>query len=148
MNGDLDRFALLADLSERDLRVLSERLEWLSVEPATELFCEGDPADALLLVAQGRVRVWSERRETEGEVAAGASLGALSLVVEGPREATARARTHCTVLRLTREAFRALRESEPATCCRLLEGLVRESAGFARDALAHMVARSAERRAS
>ena len=138
MSTGLHRFPLLAGLSERELRTLSERLEWLRVEPGTELFREGDPADGLLLVLEGRVQLWSERRKTSGEIGAGGAIGALSIVVEGAREATAETRSRCTLLRLSRESFRGLRAAAPDACCTLLEGLVRESAVFARDALAHL----------
>lgn len=142
MSSGLERFPLLAGLSEADQRVLSERLEWLDVPPRSVLFREGEPADALLLLLEGQIRVSSERRHTEGDLGAGATLGALALVVDGPREATAETRSACRVLRLTREGFLGLRASSPAAACKLLEGVVRESAVFARDALAHLVDRS------
>ncbi|MGH0029849.1 MAG: cyclic nucleotide-binding domain-containing protein [Myxococcota bacterium] len=138
MSGGLERFALLAGLSESGRRVLAERLDWLDVESGTQVFEEGEPADALLLVLEGRIRLWSERRQADGEVGPGSALGALSLVVEGPREATARTLTACRLLRLTREGFVALRTAAPEAACKLLEGVVRESAVFARDALAHL----------
>ena len=138
MSNGLERFPLLAGLSERDRRLLSERLEWLDVETGVTLFREGEPADALLLLLDGVVRVWSERRHTDGEVGPGSALGPLSLVVEGPREATAQTRSRCRVLRLSREGFRALRANAPEAAYRLLEGVVRESALFARDALSHL----------
>lgn len=141
MSSGLERFPLLAGLAERDRRVLSERLEWLDVEPGVTLFHEGDPADALLLVLDGVIRLWSDRRETDGEVGPGTALGPLSLVVEGPREATAQTRSRCRLLRLSREDFRGLRSTAPEAACKLLEGVVRESALFARDALAHLVDR-------
>ncbi len=143
MSTGLDRFPLLAGLSERELRILSERLEWLRVESGTELFREGDPADGLLLVLEGRVQLWSEERKTSGEIGAGGAIGALSIVVEGAREATAETRSRCTLLRLSREGFQGLRATAPGACCTLLEGLVRESAVFARDALAQSVDHSA-----
>lgn len=142
MSGELERFPLLAGLGESDRRALSERLDWLDVEPGVLLFREADRADALLLVLEGRIRLWSDRRQTDGEIGPGGSLGALALVVEGPREATAETRTRCRLLRLTRTGFLALREAAPGTACKLLEGVVRESALFARDALAHLVDRS------
>lgn len=142
MSDVLERFALLASLSQQERRVLSERLEWLDIAAGSLLFEEGESADALLLVLEGRVRLSSARRQTDGEVGPGSALGALSLVVEGPREATAEAGCACRVLRLSRRSFENLRASDPETACRLLEGIVRESALFARDALAHLVDRS------
>lgn len=142
MSDVLERFALLASLSQQGRRALSERLEWLDIAEGCLLFEEGAPADALLLVLEGRIRLTSARRDTDGEVGPGSALGALSLVVEGPREATAEAGCASRVLRLTRRGFESLRASDPETACRLLEGIVRESALFARDALTHLVDRS------
>ena len=143
MSDVLERFALLAHLSEGQRRALSERLDWLVLTPGAHLFDEGDPADALLFLLEGRVRLVSQRRRTDGEIGPGSVLGALSLVVDGPREATAEACTPCRVLRLARGDYERLRASDPAATCRLLEAIVRESALFARDALAHLVDRSA-----
>lgn len=143
MSGGLERFALLAGLSESERRVLSERLDWLDVERGALLFEEGDPADALLLVLEGRIRLSSARRHADGELGPGSTIGALSIVVEGPRESTARTRSSCRLLRLSRAGFESLRVSDPQVACKLLEGIVRESAVFTRDALAHLVDRSA-----
>jgi CRP-like cAMP-binding protein len=142
VSSGLERFPLLAGLGEVDRRILSERLEWLDVEVGAHLFREGDPADALLLLLDGRLRLWSDGRDADGEVGPGSSIGALSLVVEGPREASAVARSRCRVLRLTRESFAGLRDAAPEVACKLLEGVVRENAVFARDAL-HWVDRLA-----
>lgn len=141
MNDPLERFALLAGLSQAERRVLSERLEWLDLAPGSRLFEEAEPAAALLLVLEGRIRLTSTRRAADGELGPGSALGALSLVVEGPREATAEARVASRVLRLSRRGFESLRASHPQTACRLLEGIVRESALFVRDALSHLVDR-------
>lgn len=141
MSDVLGRFGLLAPLSSEQRRVVSERLEWLDLAAGASLFEEGEPADALLLVLEGRIRLCSARRRTDGEVGPGSALGALSLVVEGPREATAVAVCEGRVLRLSRRAFDSLRAADPGVACRLLEGIVRESAAFSRDALAHLVDR-------
>lgn len=141
-SGGLERFALLAGMSEADRRVLSERLEWLHLAPGALLFDEGDPGDSLLLVLEGRIRLTSARRRADGEIGAGGSIGALSLVVAGPREARGETREPCRVLRLSREGFLQLRDTAPKVACKLLEGILHESALFTRDALAHLVDRS------
>ena len=48
----LERFPLLAGLSEADQRVLSERLEWLDVPPRSVLFREGERYDLHPIVRQ------------------------------------------------------------------------------------------------
>ena len=69
-------------------------------------------------------------------VGAGSALGALSLVAPGPREVRAETASRCTVLRLSRAAFRRLCDHTPRAGCRLLEALVRETVRLSRDALA------------
>ena len=128
MSAELERFPLLAGLSEAERRELTEELEWLSFEPGATLFVEGEAADGLLLLLEGRVRLTSSRAEGSGECGPGASFGSLALVVDAGRRASVEACTPCRVLRLRRDGFRRLANSSPHTACRILEAVVRESA--------------------
>lgn len=130
----LARIPLLAGFAPAALRALDAQLEWLEVEADVTLFREGEPADALLLVLDGRVAL-STGHGLAGECGPGAALGPLSLVGDGPRQATARTGCRCRIVRLHRDAYRALRRSAPEAACALLENIVRESAALARDAL-------------
>ena len=132
---ELKRFAVLDSLDEDQRSDLAEELEWLACEPGVALFREGESADALLLLIEGRVRVTSRRAGADGECGPGTAFGALSLVIEGTREATAVTSAACRVLRLHRDAFRRLVAGTPRAACALLEGVVRESAAEVREVL-------------
>jgi CRP-like cAMP-binding protein len=96
---------------------------------------EGQEADGLLLVDQGSLRLESARCGDLGEAGPGASLGAVSLVVVGPREVTAVASEPTRLLRLSRTAFHRLVEDSPRAAARILETLVQDFAAAVRSGL-------------
>ena len=132
---DLKTFPLLAEFDEEDRELLGELLEQRNASKGVALFREGSEAEGLVLVVSGKVRLESQRRVEQETVGPGAALGALSLVVVGPREATAIAPSACTFLLLPRTSFRRLAEDYPRTACRLAEAIVSEVASTLRDGL-------------
>jgi CRP-like cAMP-binding protein len=132
---DLKRFTLLAELEAEERETVGEVLEELCLEPGTVLFEEGEQGEGLLFLAEGGVRVDSSRGDDAVELAAGASLGAFSLVASGPREARAETTSRARILVLRRSAFRRFSEVQPRAACRLLEAILRETARLSRDAL-------------
>jgi CRP-like cAMP-binding protein len=135
VSDELGRFELLARLGEKERRDLAEQLEWLSFEAGATVFREGEPADGLMLLFDGEVRLTSSRADGEGTWGPGASFGAISLVVAGERHACVEARTPCRILRLDREGFQRLASASPRAACQLMEGIVRESADLVRGVL-------------
>jgi CRP-like cAMP-binding protein len=131
--AELAKFALLASLADAEREAIADEFELLELEPDSALFHEGEPADAALFIAAGRVRVHARAEAVEAEVGAGDVLGSLSLAVDGPREASAQTLSQARVWRLTRSAFRRLVEAEPVAACRLLEGILREYAAAVRE---------------
>jgi len=71
-------------------------------------------------------------------------LGTLSLVVDGPREATAETASRARIWRLSRAAYRRLTEVAPTAACRLLEAILREHAGAVREEICRGSAPSAD----
>lgn len=135
MSDDLARFELLAGLGAEERRAVAEELEWLCFDADTVIFREGEPADGLLLLFEGEVRLTSSGADGEGTCGPGAAFGAISLVLAGERRACVEARTACRVLRLRRDCFQRLVRTAPRAACQLLEGIVRESADLVRGAL-------------
>jgi CRP/FNR family cyclic AMP-dependent transcriptional regulator len=125
---DVDRVAFARRALERSplFRVLSPaRLTDIasSLRPARYakgqiIFTQGDDGDAMYLVESGAVKISAEsfdgREAIIGEVRAGETFGELVLVDAAPRSATATALDDCVVLRLPRETFNELLESDPA----------------------------------
>lgn len=138
MEAILEKFPLLSALTESEREAVTERLEWIQLEPGLALFREGDPADALWLLLEGEIELSATRYGAQGHVYPGATFGTLSLVTGGAREVSAQTCSQCTLLRLSRASFRNLRESAPASACRLLEEIVREAAAASRAALSEL----------
>jgi CRP-like cAMP-binding protein len=129
--AELAKFPLLAQLAESEREAVADELEPAEFAAGIPLFREGEPADGAWFVAEGRVRV--HVRGVGVAFGPGEVLGTLSLVVDGPREASAETLSHTRVWRLSRNAYRRLVAAMPATACRLLEGIVREHAGAVRE---------------
>jgi CRP-like cAMP-binding protein len=136
VNGaDLKGVALFAELSEDELDALAEVLEEESLVAGRVLFEEGAEADGLVAVLEGAVELESRDHGSLTRLAAGAALGGLSLVAPGRREVTALAAEACTVAWLERGSFRRLVDDEPRVACKLVEALLRETAGDLREGL-------------
>jgi CRP-like cAMP-binding protein len=131
--GELAKFPLLAPLTDAEREAVADEFEALEVGPGSPLFREGEAADAALFIVAGRVRVHARRVGAEAELGPGDVLGMLSLVVDGPREASAETSSPTRIWRLSRSAFRRLVEAKPAAACRLLEGILREYAAAVRE---------------
>ena len=129
---DLDKFPLLAPLTDAERDAVADELEVFELEPGVTLFREGEAANGAWFVVAGRVRVDAGRVGIGAEIGPGEVLGALSLVLDGSREVTAETRSKAHLWHLGRSGFRRLVEAEPAAACRLLEGIVSECAGAAR----------------
>ena len=146
--AELARFALLAALGADEREALANALEPLELGAGERLFDVGDPADGLLLVADGRVGLTSDPHGARGEFGPGAALGANSLVGEGVRVARAETLSRARVLHLGRDAFQRFIDAQPRAACRLLEALLREQAHTTREALELVGAALVDRPAS
>lgn len=131
----LARFTLLSDLGPDDLDELEAHLDARTHPAGFALFSEGQEADGLWLVQRGKLRVESQRAGNLAPAGPGSAVGALSLVAMGPRESTVVVDSDAELLFLSRTAFRKLSAGSPQTACRLLEALVRETAGALREGL-------------
>jgi CRP-like cAMP-binding protein len=127
------KFNLLASLGEDERTAVEDELELSTLEAGALLFSEGEAADAAFFVLSGRVRIHARRVGVGAEVGPGEVLGTLSLVVDGPREASAQTLSRTSVWRLGRDGFRRLVEAEPKAACALLEAILSEHARVVRD---------------
>lgn len=115
---------LFSGLDEEAYHEIGHWVELLSFPAEHYIFHQGDEADAVWIVAEGRVRMLrhaSPGKEVilellgPGEVFGGATL----LLSRNP--ATAQAATPVTLLRIPRSAYLALLEQyprSPSACCR------------------------------
>lgn len=143
--AEIKRFALFGDLAESEREELAEVLEPRELRDGETLFQQGNEADALLLLVDGRLDLSSHQADEQVQVGAGTALGALSLLAVGTREVTAIAAGSARVLLLRREDYRRLVEDSPRTACRLVEAIAAQAASDIRQALAAGAADSVDR---
>lgn len=126
----LGRCRLFEGLGEASLQSLARNLRTRRFKRGEVLFHEGDPGDALFIVASGAVKVALPSEEGEEAILAtlrrGDFLGELALLDGAPRSASAIALEATEMLALPREKFRALVADEPAIREALLVALARE----------------------
>jgi len=93
------------------------------------IFRQGDPAQSLMAVAEGTVRVGlttpTGREVVLADMAKGEVLGEIALLDGGERSADARALTNCTLVALHRPAFLEMLMQEPSLAIGVIELLCR-----------------------
>jgi CRP/FNR family cyclic AMP-dependent transcriptional regulator len=126
----LGRCRLFGGLSAETLQAIARTLRVRHFRRGEVLFHEGDPGDALFIVASGAVKVVVPSEEGSEAILAtlkrGDFLGELALLDGAPRSASAIALEATDVLALPRDQFRALANSEPAIRDALLAAMARE----------------------
>ena len=124
--GFLRTVPLFEGFSDGDLEQIGARLTEVELSAEAFLFQEGDVADALYLVQEGRLAVLAGGPPSPrkvGTVGVGQCVGETALMVAGPRSATVRAEVDSRLLRLGADDFqRALETHESFQ--RLLRSLV------------------------
>ena len=99
---------LFAALNESSLAQLAEGAESLHLPGGEILLREGDPADALYVVASGRMQAFVTVDGVEtlvGEIARGEVIGEMGILGDEPRSATVRALRDSNLLRFPKEMF-------------------------------------------
>ena len=123
----LGRCRLFAGMSKESLGAITQTLRARRFRRGEVLFHEGDPGDALFVVASGAVKVVVPSEEGEEAILAtlrrGDFLGELALLDGAPRSASAVALEVTEALALPRDQFLALVAGEPAIRDALLASL-------------------------
>lgn len=126
----LGRCRLFAGMGEDALRAMARTLRARRFRRGEVLFHEGDPGDALFVVASGAVKVAVPSEDGEEAILAtlrrGDFLGELALLDGAPRSASAVALEATETLALPRDQFLALVATEPAIRDALLASLAGE----------------------
>ncbi len=100
-------------LSPPEIEVLAELSRARRFAPGEVVFREGDPGDALFVLARGAVEVVARRDGKERVLAllvAPEGFGEMSLIDREVRSATIRAKDDCVALQLSAENFTAFRK--------------------------------------
>jgi CRP/FNR family transcriptional regulator, cyclic AMP receptor protein len=129
---ELDRIQFLKtvpffdQLSNRQLKRVSDIIFERTYEIDELIFEEGQPAAALFLILDGRVAIEIYRESSTTRLAvleAGAFFGEMALLDETPRSATARALERTRTLALYRNDLNGLVYRHPRTACRIYRSL-------------------------
>jgi len=97
----LEGFHLFKFMDDAGRERLLEAATFVSYAPHQIIMREGDPGEALYMIQQGDVRVYTVRDGEEIELAmlgAGACFGEVALLTAEPRTATVMTRTECTLI--------------------------------------------------
>jgi CRP/FNR family transcriptional regulator, cyclic AMP receptor protein len=134
----LANVTLFAGLDALGIESLARGLRTRRFRRAEVIFHQGDPGDALFIVASGAVKITLPSETGEEAILAtlrhGDFFGELALLDGAPRSATAVALEACETWVLPRERFRELIASEPA----IRDALLSSIAGELRRLTAHV----------
>jgi CRP-like cAMP-binding protein len=126
----LGRCRLFEGMGPDELRAMARTLRARRFRRGEVLFHEGDPGDALFVVASGAVKVVVPSEDGEEAILAtlrrGDFLGELALLDGAPRSASAVALEATEALALPRDQFLALVATEPAIRDALMASLAGE----------------------
>lgn len=136
----LRRTDLFGELPEEALRHVAQLAVPRRFERGRFVFLQGQPGDALYVVAEGLVKVFVVSEEGDEMVLTTLRppdvFGELSLIDGGPRSAGAQAAEDTTLLHVGRDAMLELLREHPALCDRLLAylgGMIRRLTDQAAD---------------
>lgn len=89
-----------------------------------EIFCEGDPGDALYFVIDGKVRVHNANRVL-AELGERECFGEMSILDSSPRSATVTTLDDANLLKITREDFQEIMSEKPEIAQGIIKVLTR-----------------------
>ena len=103
---------LLRHLAAEDIEPLLERVREREVKAGETVFHQGEPADALYVVADGSVEVLADQRML-AELGNGQAFGEMALLCGGARTATVRAKTDTHLVAIAKDDFDRLLAEDP-----------------------------------
>ncbi len=126
----MDRQALLRTipmfegLGDEDLDALARTLEERRYAAGAMIFNQGDPGDAMYIIAEGHVNIHlpgeASRRVSLKDITRGEYFGELALFDSKPRSASALATTDATMLELARETLSGYLTRRPGAAMAIL----------------------------
>ena len=130
----LHRFSMLCsglrqlaeDIPAKLVQEISDASEYLVLDPYEVLLCEGDPADSVFLLLQGRLRVFvgeGDSASEVGNVERGEIFGEMAILSDEPRSASISAMRHSEIARFSKANFSRLIREYPSLS-KLLNGLL------------------------
>lgn len=131
----LQRAPLFADLDPKGLEAIEHQLTLMVLPGGAPLFRQGEPADAVYVVASGCLGVFRHTDETDpsepmliAEVPPGNLVGEMSLLSHGKRTRSVAALRDSEVWRLAQTSFNALTSRHPEVLPALMRSVVARNA--------------------
>lgn len=120
----LSRVPIFSDLSEPELKFLSDRAVTKHFSAGDLIFSEGDPCAGLYIVESGEVRIFKTSAGGREQVLTlekpGSSVAELPIFDGGNYPASSAAATDCTLLFISRNDFRGLCLEHPEVALKVL----------------------------
>lgn len=113
----LKRIPLFSNVDPARLKLLAFASERLTYPPATELFHQGDAADAAYVIIEGRVDVLIERPDGQlpvAKIGKDEIVGDIGILCDVARTATVKADGEVIALKITKELFFQMVSDFPA----------------------------------
>jgi CRP-like cAMP-binding protein len=128
-SGLLSEIELFAELNEGELQEVASHAQIKKTPTDTTIFYEGDPADAVFVVVNGRVKVVTTSSDGKEFIltvlGAGQVFGEMGLLEAAPRSASVITITEVELLIIKREDFDRLIQNSPAISRKLMAILSR-----------------------
>lgn len=109
----LSRLPMFRRLSTHELESMASIMQDVTMEPTQEICRQGDPADAVFILAMGAAEVLTQTEQGDEQQLAmlqsPSVIGELALIDGAPRSATVRAFDRVWMLAMTCERFNQLR---------------------------------------
>ncbi len=125
----LHRLELFAGLEADEYKLLEGELNAFQFAPGDQIIREGDPANALFIIARGSVsisvKLGNGQRRRIGSAGPGLSIGETALVEGGARTADVFADEHVTCYAISVERLHALDARHPGILTKILANLVK-----------------------
>ncbi len=121
--------ALFSDFSPIALEAITPYFVALSGTSGDRLYEQGDDSGSLYVVVSGTLNAWirdeTGRERKVARLGPSDSFGELSLVLRGDRALAVEAATPVSVLELSLDSFRTLKQQNPDLCLMLIMTIVR-----------------------
>jgi predicted acylesterase/phospholipase RssA/CRP-like cAMP-binding protein len=128
---------LVGTLQTNELHELQEQMVWQHYSNGDLLFEQGEAADGMYIVVNGRLRAAirnaAGEMEVVGEIVAGETVGEMALFTAGKRAATVYAVRETNVVHLSQAVFETLTQSRPELLRKIALILVRRQERSLRD---------------
>jgi CRP-like cAMP-binding protein len=113
----LRNIPLFAGLPTARLKLIAYTAEVICFEPGEVIVQQGDPADAVYIIAEGEAEVWLSAREGHnlrlGSLGRHSLLGEIAVLCNGRRTATVQAKDRVVTLKIAGNVFLDLVRQSP-----------------------------------